>query len=67
LRDTLLMLIIQLFFSGETGLAAVELLIRNSRFELFLPPPKLKSFVPEAGRLHNKFNRNLCLTHEART
>jgi len=36
-------------------------------FELSLPPPKLKSFIPEAGRRHNKFNRNLRLAHEAGT
>jgi hypothetical protein len=59
-------------FSGDAGLAAVELLIRDFRFELSLLPeslrvPKLKSFVPEAGRRHNKFNRNLRLTYEAGT
>jgi hypothetical protein len=60
------------YLSGDAGLAAVELLIRNFRFQLSLPPeslrvPKLKSFVPEAGRRHNKFNRNLRLAHEAGT
>ena len=58
--------------SGGTGLAAVELLIRDFRFELSLPPeslrvPQLKSLLPEAGRRHNKFNRNLRLAHEAGT
>jgi hypothetical protein len=60
------------YLSGDAGLAAVELLIRNFRFELSLPPeslrvPQLKSLLPEAGRRHNKFDRNLCFTHEAGT
>ena len=33
-RDTLLMLVVQLVFPGDTGLAAVELLVGDFRFEL---------------------------------